>query len=237
MQLDVLWQFMQVDMEADRFENRMRQSENRQKLIKQRNFLMEQQANMKKLENEVAVMQDRLEAVRDEADRLEKVLGSLTAEIEANPPQSAEEAQARMESVQKVGDSLAPYEQELVKMRKDAEAKDRQQKEVRVRAAKTKAEYDALKGVYDKEYKADLQTLHEMRARTEAESKKVDPDLLERYRNIKQHCTPPMAKLVDGQCSGCFMSLPSATLLELKAGERIVECDNCGRILYMEGNA
>ena len=237
MQLDVLWQFMQVDMEADRFENRMRQSENRQKLIKQRNFLMEQQANMKKLENEVAVMQDRLEAVRDEADRLEKVLGSLTAEIEANPPQSAEEAQARMESVQKVGDSLARYEQELVKMRKDAEAKDRQQKEVRVRAAKTKAEYDALKGVYDKEYKADLQTLHEMRARTEAESKKVDPDLLERYRNIKQHCTPPMAKLVDGQCSGCFMSLPSATLLELKAGERIVECDNCGRILYMEGNA
>lgn len=237
MQLDVLWQFMQVDMEADRFENRMRQSENRQKLIKQRNFLMEQQANMKKLENEVAVMQDRLEAVRDEADRLEKVLGSLTAEIEANPPQSAEEAQARMESVQKVGDSLARYEQELVKMRKDAEAKDRQQKEVRVRAAKTKAEYDALKGVYDKEYKADLQTLHEMRARTEAESKKVDPDLLERYRNIKQHCTPPMSKLVDGQCSGCFMSLPSATLLELKAGERIVECDNCGRILYMEGNA
>ena len=79
-------------------------------------------------------------------------------------------------------------------MRKDAEAKDRQQKEVRVRAAKTKAEYDSLKGVYDKEYKADAQTLHEMRARTEAESKKVDPEMLERYRSIKQHCTPPMAQ-------------------------------------------
>ena len=34
MQLDTLWQFMQVDMEADGFENRMRQSPNRQKLIK-----------------------------------------------------------------------------------------------------------------------------------------------------------------------------------------------------------
>ena len=30
MHLDQLWQFMQVDMEADRFENKMRQSENRQ---------------------------------------------------------------------------------------------------------------------------------------------------------------------------------------------------------------
>ena len=35
-----------------------------------------------------------------------------------------------------------------------------------------------------------------------------------------------------GQCGGCFMSLPSATLRELKLGEKTVECDNCGRILY-----
>ena len=43
-----------------------------------------------------------------------------------------------------------------------------------------------------------------------------------------------MAKLIDGQCSGCFMSLPNATLLELKENQKIVECDNCGRIIYME---
>ena len=93
MQLDTLWQFMQVDMEADNFEGRMRQSANRQKLIKQRDFLKDQQANMKKLENDVAVMQDRLEAVQDEAERLEKVLGSLTEELESNPPANAEDAQ------------------------------------------------------------------------------------------------------------------------------------------------
>jgi 16S rRNA C1402 N4-methylase RsmH len=40
---------------------------------------------MKKLENDVAVMQDRLEAVQDEADRLEKVLASLSEELENNP--------------------------------------------------------------------------------------------------------------------------------------------------------
>ena len=70
MQLNTLWQFMQVDMEADGFENRMRQSASRQKLIKQRDFLKDQQVNMKKLENDVAVMQDRLAAVQDEAERL-----------------------------------------------------------------------------------------------------------------------------------------------------------------------
>lgn len=236
MQLDTLWQFMQVDMEADNFENQMRQSTNRQKLIKQRDFLKDQQANMKKLENDVAVMQDRLEAVQDEAKRLEKVLAGLTEDIRNNPPQNVEEAAKRSESVQKVADALIRYEQELQKMRKDADVKDRQQKEIRVRAAKTKMEFDRLKLDYDKEFKTDTAKLNQMRARTEQEAKKVDAKLLAKYRSIKQHCTPPMAKLIEGQCSGCFMALPSATLLEIKNGDRIVECDNCGRILYDAGN-
>ncbi|MDO4868025.1 MAG: C4-type zinc ribbon domain-containing protein [Clostridia bacterium] len=235
MQLYSLWQFMQVDMEADGFESRMRQSANRQKLIKQRDFLKDQQANMKKLESDVAVMQDRLEAVKDEAARLEKVLEALSQEINDNPPASVEEAQKQSEAVSKLLDSLSRYEHELQKMRKDADTKDRQQKEIRVRAAKTKVEFDQLKVEYDKEFKADTEKLQQMRANTEKEAKKIDPKLLAKYRSIKQHCTPPMAKLINGQCSGCFMSLPSATLLDIRSGEHIVECDNCGRILYDAG--
>ena len=236
MQLDTLWQFMQVDMEADGFETKMRQSPNRQKLIKARDFLKDQQANMKKLENDVAVMQDRLAAVEDEAARLEKLLESATENVNNNPPANAEDAEKQAEAVAKLLDSLQRYEAELAKMRKDADTKDRQQKEIRVRAAKTKMEFDTLKVEYDQEFKADTAKLQEMRAHTEQEAKKVDPALLAKYRSIKQHCTPPMAKLVNGQCSGCFMSLPSATLLDIKNGDRIVECDNCGRILYDAGD-
>jgi len=234
MQLDKLWQFMQVDMEADRFENAMRQSEKRQKLLKQRNFLMDQQNNMKKLEGDVAAMSDRLEAVSDDAQRLEKTLAALLEEIENNPPKSAEEAEARIEPVQKLMEKLSRYEQELSKMRKDAEIKDRQQREIRVRAAKTKQEFDLLKKEYDVEKERDSATLKSMRAKTEQEAAKLDAALIEKYREIKQHVTPPMAKLVEGQCSGCFMSLPGATLLEIKNGDKMVLCDNCGRILYAE---
>ena len=68
----------------------------------------------------------------------------------------------------------------------------------------------------------------------EAEAAKLDPGLIGRYKAIKQHCTPPMAKLINGQCRGCFMSLPSATLLKLKDGNELILCDNCGRIIYAE---
>lgn len=234
MQLDKLWQFMQVDMEADRFETKIRQSEKRQTLIKQRNFLMEQQNNMKKLEGEVAAMSDRLEAVADDSERLQKLLSSLMEELEQNPPATPEETEARMEPVQKLMENLTRYEQEISKMRKDAESRDRMQREIRVRAARTKADYDQLKKDYDVEFKRDTAQLKDMRANIDKEAEKIDSALMEKYRAIKQHCTPPMAKLIDGQCSGCFMSLPSATLLALKEGTNLVLCDNCGRIIYSE---
>lgn len=234
MELKALWDFMQVDMAADNFEAEMRKSPNRQKLIKRRNFLMEQQANMKKIEGEIAVMQDRLEAVRDEAQRLEGVLSSTLEDISANPPATLEETQRRMDAVQKLSDTLSHYEQELSKMRKDADSRDRQQKDIRVRAAKAKQEYDQVRQVYDKEFKEDTAKLSQMRADIEKEAAKQAPALLSRYRAIKQHCTPPMARLSNNQCCGCFVQLPSATLRLIKEGKDVVECDNCGRILYCE---
>lgn len=237
MQLDLLWKFMQVDIEADKFEAEMRQAPTRLKLLKQRDFLLEQQGNMKRIETEVATMADRLDAIEDEAKRLSALLDKEQKELEEAPPQGQEEVDKAIASMQKLVDSLTRYEQELQKIRKDSDARDRQQKEIRVRAAKTKAEYDQLKKVYDVEFKADSQKLKALRDKTEQASRSVEAKLLERYRAIKQHSTPPMALLVGDQCGGCHMTLPSVMLRDIQSGEKIVECDNCGRIIYVPVDA
>ena len=82
MQLKELWNFMQVDMAADNFEAEMRKSPNRQKLLKRRNLLLELQNNNKRIDSEIAVMQDRLEAVRDEAARLEALLKTNAFDVQ-----------------------------------------------------------------------------------------------------------------------------------------------------------
>lgn len=238
MQLDLLWKFMQLDMEADKFEADMRQAPNRQKLLKQRTFLVDQQNNMKKIEADVLAQADRLAAIQDEADRLAALLEREQKAIEDAPPATPEEADKALTQFQKLVDNLSRYEQELQRIRKDAETRDRQQKEIRVRAAKTKAEFDQLKHTYDSEFKNDSVTLNALREKAQKEGASVDEALMERYKAIKQHSTPPMALLIGGQCAGCYMSLPSVTLKELSAGEKVVECDNCGRILYArEGEA
>ena len=43
---------------------------------------------------------------------------------------------------------------------------------------------------------------------------------------------PPMAKINGDRCGGCNMTLPAAVLGRLNGGQ-IVECDNCGRMLFV----
>ena len=62
---------------------------------------------------------------------------------------------------------------------------------------------------------------------------RVDEPLLRRYEGIfrsKGDCA--LAYVENGACSGCYMSLPPQTIIEVKRTTGFRECDGCGRILY-----
>ncbi len=232
-QLDLLWKYHEFDSEVDRYEAKMRNDPNRKKLIKDRTFLSDQQTLMKKVENDVSAMADRMEAVKDEYIRLESLLSDQATQLEENPPVSLEELTKQKAALQRTTDSLVRYEQELQKMRKDSEQRDRQQHEIRVRAAKVKAEYDAVRLKYEVDYKEQTIELNRLKAKADSQIVGIDPDLIKKYRDIKLHSAPPMAVLDNDRCGGCNMSLPSYVLHEIRSGSKIIECDNCNRILFV----
>lgn len=231
MKMEALWVYQQRDMEADRFETEMRQAPTRLKLLKERDFLQEQQNNMKRIEREVALMSDRLDALRDEEERLRGVLDNLLTAVKDITEDQTEEIDRQIAAASKLEDTLLTYEQEIAKMRKDSELRNRMQKDIRLRAASTKADFDEHKKAYDVEFKRDKARLQELRKAAEEESKKVDPELLAKYRSIKQHIAPPIAKLNGNRCGGCNMELSAATLNAMN-GRDFIECDNCGRALF-----
>lgn len=233
-QLEMLWQYQLVDIEVERFEREMKQDPNRQKLIKNRDFLVEQQNVVKRIESEVAVMADRLEALRDEVVRLRDIMSEISGKLNTQEPKSLDETETMIAAAQKLISSITRYEGELIKMRKDADARDRQQHEVRVRAAKVKAEFDQIKKTYDEAYKEQAAKLEQLKARAAKAAKEIQPDMLDKYNTIKRHSMPPMARLNDDRCGGCNMSLPQAVLHKIRAGSAAVECENCGRILLVK---
>jgi predicted nucleic acid-binding Zn-ribbon protein len=110
-------------------------------------------------------------------------------------------------------------------------ATDEYQTTVRA-AGKAKKEYDALRVQCEAEREARAGEIAKHDKNLEALAKSVDPAHLDRYNQVKQHHAVPIAKIVNSKCGGCNMSLPMVMLKKIATTDGVVECENCGRILY-----
>ena len=230
-QTEMLWQYQQADMAADAFEHEIKRSPNRVALKKNREFLVEQQNAVKRMEQEVLEMTDRMEVIKVAIDRIEGQLSSLQSRMESNPPSDLQQAQELTRDAQKLLSNLSDYEREMKRIQKDAADHERSEKEIRVRYAKVKVEYDQQKVAYEAEYAEQLKQLEAKQALAREKSKSVEQALLDKYAQVKKHCVPPVARLYGDQCGGCNMSLPQVTLRKFKNDVPYIECENCGRMI------
>ena len=77
--------------------------------------------------------------------------------------------------------------------------------------------------------------LADLAQKREAFAAQIDADSLSTYgelRRVKQGLA--VAKLVQGRCEGCRISLPVSDLQKARAGRKLATCSNCGRVLYMD---
>jgi predicted nucleic acid-binding Zn-ribbon protein len=64
---------------------------------------------------------------------------------------------------------------------------------------------------------------------------RVDKAILERYERIlASKGDAALANCADGACSGCYMTLPPQTVIEVKRADHLMECQSCGRILFWQ---
>ena len=230
-QIEMLLDFQEADMEADALETEIKRSPNRIALKKNLDFLREQQDAVKQMEEQISTMLDRVDVIKEAIQRQQDQLKALQTRLNEAPPESLEETKAMTGDAQTLLHDIHGYETEMKRIQKEAAENERKHKEIIVKFAKVKAEYDQQKVEYEAEYKEQMKALDEKRKIAQEKGKGINAKLMERYQVIKKHCTPPVVKLINGQCGGCYMSLPSVTLRNLKAGSDIIECESCGRMI------
>jgi hypothetical protein len=63
--------------------------------------------------------------------------------------------------------------------------------------------------------------------------KALPPPILSRYEFIRSRLANPVIVPVDnGVCSGCNISIPPQSYIELQKGQQILSCPNCQRLIY-----
>ncbi len=54
------------------------------------------------------------------------------------------------------------------------------------------------------------------------------------HRLMKTKAGVAIAPMRDGRCEGCHMKLIASTTIKVQEGKEITQCEDCGRILYMD---
>lgn len=67
--------------------------------------------------------------------------------------------------------------------------------------------------------------------------RKIEPRLVRRYERIKNAKEGiAVAPVKKGSCGGCFSAIPPQKIVEIRESNRLLTCENCGRILVWTGD-
>ena len=75
-------------------------------------------------------------------------------------------------------------------------------------------------------------TLSRLKDRRQLLAAEVDPAAIEIYHQIKRQRGTAVAKVEQGICRGCRISLPVTEVQQTRSGN-LVRCSSCGRILFL----
>lgn len=233
--LDALWEYQQAELALEKVEARIKTTPSRQKLNKLHAFLSEQQALITSIQKQIEARSASVEKLTAQIDAFERKYELELSEF--NTMQNDEECTAaEMAESRRALESLI---NQVDTARRDLydtiawiEKATADYKETYARAGKAKKEYDAVRLQCEAEIAQAQPEIDAAKAAAQTCRAAVEPAIINKYDSVKSHHATPMAKVENNQCGGCNMSLPTTTVKRVAAGTGLVECENCGRILY-----
>jgi len=186
----------------------------------------------------VEVIKQKARRVEMDRKKLELDVGTRTESISRLKTQQYQTR--KNDEFQAIGHEIERYENEIRKI-------EDEELELMVEADKVRADL----GVEEKKSATVKESVARQTADLEAKSKtlqsrleevtkerteiagKIDEDLLSRFERLfKSKGDAVVVALEHEVCTGCHMKVTTQTAHRAKAGKEIVNCENCGRILY-----
>lgn len=234
---DAILAYQAVDQQKQQVETAVRSTEARIRLNKLTKLLKRQQEILKKLTDDLDILSASAQKLNKQYKTVLDRLDLETSEFETlenDEETTAEEMTEFKHDIERLNRELTGIEKELRQTYSVLERQVAEYQKTRQTGAKAKKEYDQVREICLKERddaQADLNTFDEKLAELE---KAVDPKLMTRYKRARQHYGTPVVPVRGEKCSGCNMGLPTLTLSRLANAGVVVECENCGRLLYIE---
>lgn len=235
--LDTMLRYQETESKKQEVKQATLSTPSRQKFTRLHKLLKDQQANIQKLSEEIETRSAQVTRLNEQAAKLVERIELEESELETirgDEESTAEEMTELRVDIERLQKEINQVVREAKRLLSEIEKATDEYKKTNQTARAAKKEYDQLRVVCEKERDDSAAELEKFDAELEAIKADCDPVLFAKYEKVRKHYPTPIVPVVGGKCSGCNMSLPLSILKKLNAPDAVIECENCGRVLYGE---
>lgn len=222
-------QLQEIDIELESNEKALKevasQLGNEEVVVGMRSKLDSERADLKKL-----VEQQR--SVEWEIDGVNSKLAAIEDELYSGRTSNPKELTNLQHEADVVKAKRSQLEDNVLEVMEQVDVASGNVTAIEIELKKLEAEWQSQQ----KELSAELERLKSLVSRLQEKrqllAKEIDPQTLEVYHELKKQKGIAVARVEQGICRGCRISLPVTELQRVKSGG-LVRCGSCGRILYL----
>ncbi len=199
------------------------------------------------LEKKISTLKAQEEEVRERVNVLSEKQKKLVKEIEEDEfkikksknklmmVQTAKEYNAVLKEIDTLEKSNRLREEERIAIEEDLATQTSLLESISSEIKESEEELTRLKKKQETEVENAKKRLKELEIKRKETTKHIPQPILSRYEFIRVRLKNPVIVAVrDGVCTGCYISIPPQTLIELQRAKEILSCPNCQRIIYWE---
>lgn len=235
-ELKALLVYQEAENDLEELERSLKNTDTRKRLVRQQEVFKANQTHLRHIEQESMLTQNALVEITAQVEYLRAEMEEKAIEIREIDESDLEDlfledVQEMVKECEAIRSSLETNKRKLVDIMRQLESSQQDAQKTLMRMSRAKKSFDELKEQHSRELEAGRGDLERRKHVVSAAARKVPEDLLRQYREIKQHRSNPVVYLKERRCQGCNMEVPSGVLQELRNGDHVVVCENCGRIL------
>lgn len=170
-----------------------------------------------------------------EGDLAAKEEGIKKSQAQLGQLKTNKDYQAKLSEIESLKADKSLIEEEILRAMDEIDASKKPIEDEKIKLAAEEKIYSGKKAQVAERTKELEASINSIEGQRKILSASVDKKILERYEHIL-HAKDGLAlvSVAHNSCQGCFMHVPHQVINEIQMHDRLIVCENCARILYLQ---
>jgi hypothetical protein len=225
-----LYKLQQIDVELQRRQQELNEVENQ---LNDDKALVAAESKLASQKEQLAGAKKEQKSSEWDLEDLQETVSKLNDKLYSGITKNPKELVNLESEVKNLKSKIGKKEDELLELMSQVEEMEAEVKTSNEELERLRREWQqkqANLGQRETKVEAELAKLSDSRHKL---AQQIDSAALSLYEQIRLTKEPAVAKVEQGRCQGCYITLPISQWQKAKAGD-LIQCNSCSRILYLE---